>query len=320
MTETIPIARPRLGPQERAAVDRVLRSGGLVSGPEVDAFESEFAAGVVAGRQGVAVSSGTAALHLGLLAAGIGPGDEVIVPSFTFAATANAVALTGATPVFVDVEERYFCLDVAAVEAAVGPRTRAVLAVHLYGHPADLTALGGLAQRYGLDLFEDAAQAHAATWNGRPVGVFGSSRYSASTRRRTYGCRGRHGLQRRRRWPRTVKLLRNQGISSAIRTRSAGVYNARTSDVHAAVVGVELAKLAGWTESRCRNAAYLDDTSTGSCSRRSRVRVARVPPVHDPGRRARQGRVRRRAEGPRCGDGGLLPRTGPSASVVRAVP
>ena len=258
MTRQIPIARPRLGPQERAAVDRVLRSGGLVSGPEVEAFESEFAAGVVAGRPGVAVSSGTAALHLGLLAAGIGPGDEVIVPSFTFAATANAVALTGATPVFVDVEERYFCLDVAAVEAAVGPRTRAVLAVHLYGHPADLTALGGLAQRYGLDLFEDAAQAHAATWKGRPVGVFGRfAIFSFYPTKNMTAVEGGMVSSADAELLRTVRLLRNQGMQQRHQNEIVG-FNARMSDVHAAVGRVQLAKLAGWTESRRRNAAYLD--------------------------------------------------------------
>ena len=119
----IPAARPLIGDEERAAVDRVMRSGMVAQGPEVAAFESEFSAALVAGRTCVAVNSGTSGAHLGLLAAGIGPGDEVIVPSFTFAATANSVALTGATPVFVDIEADYFCLDPAAVEAAVTERT-----------------------------------------------------------------------------------------------------------------------------------------------------------------------------------------------------
>ena len=160
----------------------------LAQGPEVAAFESEFADALVGGRHCVAVNSGTSGLHLGLLAAGVGPGDEVIVPSFTFAATANSVALTGATPVFADIEPDYFCLDPAAVEAADHRRApSAIMPVHLYGHPAD----DGRARRrsptrHGLAIFEDAAQAHGAD-AGRPAGrhVRRRSRCSASTRPRT---------------------------------------------------------------------------------------------------------------------------------------
>src|SRR6185437_7133816 len=119
----IPASRPLIGAEEMAAVERVLRSGMLAQGPEVAAFETEFSTALVEGRACVAVNSGTAGLHLGLLAAGVGPGDEVLVPSFTFAATANSVALTGATPVFVDIEPDYFCLDPRAVEAAITERT-----------------------------------------------------------------------------------------------------------------------------------------------------------------------------------------------------
>ena len=172
-TTFIPAAQPLIGDEERAAVDRVLRSGGLAQGPEVAAFETEFAEHFGLGRPCVAVSSGTAGLHLGLLAAGIGPGDEVVVPSFTFAATANAVALTGATPVFADIDPVDFCLSAASVEAHLTSRTTAVLPVHLYGHPADMTALGTVAERHGLRVFEDAAQAHGASWRGTPVGAFG---------------------------------------------------------------------------------------------------------------------------------------------------
>ncbi|MBI4944585.1 MAG: aminotransferase class I/II-fold pyridoxal phosphate-dependent enzyme, partial [Actinobacteria bacterium] len=160
MSPMIPVGKPLLGEQERAAVDRVLRSGMIAQGPEVAAFETEFAQALVAGRTCVAVGSGTAGLHLGLLAAGVGPGDEVVVPSFTFAATANAVALTGAAPVFADIDPVTYCLDPAAAEAAVTPRTVGIMPVHHYGHPADMTAVGAVAQRHGLALFEGAAQAH----------------------------------------------------------------------------------------------------------------------------------------------------------------
>ena len=170
----IPAARPLLGDEERAAVDRVLRNGMIAGGPEVAAFEQEFGAQLVAGRSCAAVNSGTAGLHLGLLAAGIGPGDEVIVPSFTFAATANSVALTGATPVFADIEPDQFCLDPDVVEAAVTGRTTGIMPVHLYGHPADMTRLGAVAHRHDLAIYEDAAQAHGAGWQGRPAGTFGT--------------------------------------------------------------------------------------------------------------------------------------------------
>src|SRR4051794_24935502 len=131
MDEFIPPAKPIIGDDERAAVDRVLRSGMLAQGPEVAAFEIEFAEHFRLGRPCVAVNSGTSGLHLGLLAAGIGPGDEVIVPSFTFAATANSVALTGATPVFADIDPLTYCLTPDSVRAAVTARTAAVMPVHL---------------------------------------------------------------------------------------------------------------------------------------------------------------------------------------------
>jgi perosamine synthetase len=143
----IPPAQPIIGDDERAAVDRVLRSGFLVQGPEVAAFEQEFSTEFGLDRPCVAVNSGTSGLHLGLLAAGVGPGDEVVVPSFSFAATANAIALVGAKPVFADIEPASFCLDAASVEAVVTERTVAVMPVHLYGHPAPMAELGHVATR-----------------------------------------------------------------------------------------------------------------------------------------------------------------------------
>ncbi|HZK60015.1 MAG TPA: aminotransferase class I/II-fold pyridoxal phosphate-dependent enzyme, partial [Cryobacterium sp.] len=174
MTEFIPAARPIIGDDERAAVDAVLVSGMLAQGTEVAAFEREFSEVLLDGRAAVAVNSGTSGLHLGLLAAGVGPGDEVIVPSFTFAATANSVALTGATPVFADIEPDHFCLDPRDVERKITPRTVGIMPVHLYGHPADVAALGELTARHHLKLFEDAAQAHGAAVDGKRVGTFGT--------------------------------------------------------------------------------------------------------------------------------------------------
>lgn len=258
MTTMIPAAKPLIGDEERAAVDRVLRSGMIAQGPEVAAFEKEFADQMVGGRACVAVSSGTAGLHLGLLAAGIGPGDEVIVPSFTFAATANSVALTGATPVFADIDPVSFCLDPASVAAAITERTAAIMPVHLYGHPADLTALGALAAERGLQLFEDAAQAHGATWHGAPVGSFGSfAMFSLyPTKNMTSGEGGMVACATPE-LVRMVQLLRNQGMEKRYENEVVG-FNQRMTDVHAAIGRVQLGKVGAWTAQRQANAEYLN--------------------------------------------------------------
>lgn len=259
----IPAAKPLIGDEEREAVDRVLRSGMIAGGPEVAAFEQEFADQVAGGWTCVAVNSGTAGSHLGLLAAGVGPGDEVIVPSFTFAATANSVALTGATPVFVDIEPDHFCIDPAAVEAAITPRTKGIQPVHLYGHPANMTALRAIADKHGLAIYEDAAQAHAAEWQGQRVGTFGDfAMFSLyPTKNMTSGeggmvsCKDDHIA-------RNVRLLRNQGMEKRYENEVVG-FNARMTDVHAAIGRAQLAKLAGWTKQRQDNAAFLNANLRG---------------------------------------------------------
>ena len=271
MTDMIPAAKPIIGDEEREAVDRVLRSGVIAQGPEVAAFEAEFAEALVAGRTCVAVSSGTAGLHLGLLAAGVGPGDEVIVPSFTFAATANSVALTGATPVFADIDADTFCLDPEAVDAAVTERTVGVMPVHLYGHPADMTRLGEVAERRGVRLFEDAAQAHGATWQGQPVGSFGAfAMFSLyPTKNMTSGEGGMVACADAE-VVRMVRLLRNQGMEKRYENEVVG-FNSRMTDVHAAIGRVQLGKLPRWTKRRQENARFLDDNLRGVV----------VPPVAD---------------------------------------
>ena len=256
--EFIPPAKPIIGEEERKAVDAVLASGMVAQGQQVAQFEQEFGDQLVDGRTCVAVNSGTSGLHLGLLAAGIGPGDEVIVPSFTFAATANSVALTGATPVFVDIEPTYFCLDPRAVEAAITERTRAIMPVHLFGHPADMTALTEVAERHGVLLFEDAAQAHGATWHGAAVGSLSTfAMFSLyPTKNMTSGEGGMvscvdDDLVRR------VKLLRNQGMERQYANEVIGLNN-RMTDIHAAIGRVQLTKVGGWTRTRQDNAAFLD--------------------------------------------------------------
>ncbi len=258
MSQTfIPAAKPQIGDEERAAVDRVLRSGMIAQGPEVAAFEKEFGDVLVGGRTCVAVSSGTAGLHLGLLAAGVGAGSEVIVPSFTFAATANSVALSGATPVFADIDPDTYCLDVASVEQALTDRTVGIMPVHLYGHPADMTALGELAAKHGVQLFEDAAQAHGARWQGSPVGSFGSfAMFSLyPTKNMTSGEGGMVACATPE-IARNVRLLRNQGMEKRYENEVVG-FNARMTDVHAAIGRVQLEKLAAWTARRQSNAAFL---------------------------------------------------------------
>jgi len=258
----IPAAKPIIGDEEREAVDRVLRSGMIAGGPEVAAFESEFSA-LVGGRICVALNSGTSALHMGLLAAGIGPGDEVIVPSFTFAATANSVALTGATPVFADIELDHFCLDPEAVRAAITPRTKAIMPVHLYGHPAAMRELSALADEHGLMLFEDAAQAHAASLDGTPVGAFGEfGAFSFYPTKNMTSGEGGMVSTASEELARLVRLYRNQGMERRYENEVVG-FNTRLTDVHAAIGRVQLRKLAGWTAQRQRNAAYLDANLTG---------------------------------------------------------
>jgi perosamine synthetase len=259
----IPAAKPLIGEDERAAVDRVLQSGMIAQGPEVAAFEHEFAAALVDGRTCVAVNSGTSGLHLGLLAAGVGVGDEVIVPSFTFAATANSVALTGATPVFVDIEPDYFCLDPAAVEAAITPRTKGIMPVHLYGHPAAMDALQAVAGRHGVALYEDAAQAHASSLHGRPVGTFGAfAMFSLyPTKNMTSGEGGMVSCADEE-TARRMRLLRNQGMERRYENELVG-FNARMTDLHAAIGRVQLGKLEGWTKQRQANAAFVDANLEG---------------------------------------------------------
>lgn len=261
--EFIPVARPLIGSAERGAVDAVLRSGMLAQGREVASFEQEFGRDLLDGRAAVAVNSGTSALHLGLLAAGVGPGDEVIVPSFTFAATANAVALTGATPVFADIRREAYGIDPAHVATLIGERTRGIMPVHLYGHPADMAGLGRLAEQHGLDLYEDAAQAHGASLHGQLVGTFG--RFAAfslyPTKNMTSGEGGMVATGDAE-LARTVQLLRNQGMATQYANEIVG-FNARMTDVHAAIGRVQLADLPERTEARRANAQFFDTNLTG---------------------------------------------------------
>lgn len=266
----IPAAKPEIRFRERRAVDRVMRSGMLAQGPEVAAFEREFSAHV-AGRESIALNSGTSALHMSLLAAGIGPGDEVIVPSFSFAATANSVALTGATPVFVDIELDHFNADPAAIEAAITPRTKAVMPVHLYGHPADLRAISATVEKHGLMLFEDAAQAHLASVDGVPVGAWGiAASFSFYPTKNMTSGEGGMVTTSSADVARAIRVLRNQGMERRYENEVVG-FNTRMTDIHAAIGRVQLTRLPGWTAKRQQNAAFLSNN----------IRGVVVPPIAD---------------------------------------
>ncbi|NUU31077.1 DegT/DnrJ/EryC1/StrS family aminotransferase [Arthrobacter sp. C9C5] len=254
----IPAAKPIIGDEERAAVDAVLASGMLAQGKQVAEFETEFSSVLVDGRAAVAVNSGTSGLHLGLLAAGVGPGDEVIVPSFTFAATGNAVALTGATPVFADIELDHYTLDTEHVASLITEKTKGIMPVHLYGHPFDVEGLGKLAAERGIDLYEDAAQAHGASFNGKKVGSFGTfAMFSLYPTKNMTSGEGGMVTTSDAAVEHKLRLLRNQGMEKQYENEIVG-FNARMTDLHAAIGRVQLTKVLGWTAQRQQNAAFLD--------------------------------------------------------------
>jgi len=258
----ISISHPLSGAEEEAAVLRVLRSGQLAQGEQVAAFERHFAE-LCQVREAVAVSSGTAALHLALLAHGIGPGDEVITTAFSFAATANVILLVGATPVFVDIEPDTYNIDPALVQAAITPRTKAILPVHLYGNPCDIKRLERLALAHNLIIIEDACQAHAAKVDEKAVGGFGTGCFSFyPTKNMTTGEGGmvttNDPLIAER-----VRLMRNHGQQERYYHTTIG-YNLRMTEIQAAIGLVQLGKLERFTEQRIANANFLTEHLKGS--------------------------------------------------------
>lgn len=252
----IPVARPQIGPEEEAAVLAVLRSGMLAQGPQVEALERAFAA-VCGVEHAVAVCNGTAALHLALLAHGVGPGDEVITTPFSFVATGNSVLMTGARPVFVDIDEATFNLDVAQLEAAITPRTRAIMPVHLYGRPAAMDAIVALAERYELAIVEDAAQAIGAHYHGRPTGSFGTGCFSLYATKNIMSGEGGMITTSDPQVADRLRLLRSHGSRVRYYHDSLG-YNFRMTDLQAAIGLAQLGKLERFTEQRIANAAFLN--------------------------------------------------------------
>lgn len=257
----IPIAAPLMGGEEERAIQHVLVSGQLAQGANVAAFERRFAE-LCQVREAIAVSSGTAALHLALLGHGIGPGDEVITTAFSFAATANVIVLLGAIPVFVDIEPETYNLDANLVEAAITPRTKAILPVHLYGYPCALRQLRQIADQHGLVLIEDACQAHAAAIDGQPVGSFGTGCFSFyATKNMTTG-EGGMVTTNDPRLAERLRLWRNHGQRTRYDHQSAG-YNLRMTEMQAALGLVQIDKLQYFTETRIRNAAFFTEQFQG---------------------------------------------------------
>jgi perosamine synthetase len=258
----IPIAYPLMGVQEEAAVLRVLVSGQLAQGEQVAAFERHFAE-LCQVREAVAVSSGTAALHLALLAHNIGPGDEVITTAFSFAATANVILLVGATPVFVDIEPDTYNIDPTLVEAAITQHTKVILPVHLYGNPSDMKRLEQLALAHNLTIIEDACQAHAAKVDGKAVGGFGTGCFSFyPTKNMTTG-EGGMVTTNDPVIAERVRLLRSHGQQERYYHTRLG-YNLRMTEMQAALGLVQLGKLEQFTEQRIANASCLTERLKGS--------------------------------------------------------
>ena len=253
----IPIAQPLMGEEEKEAVIAVLESGMLAQGPKVEEFEKAFAA-MCGVRHAVATSSGTTALHLALLAHGIGPGDEVITSPFTFISSANSILFVGATPVFVDIDESSFNMDPSLIEARITPRTRALMPVHLFGNPCDMKAIMAIAARHGLIVIEDAAQAHGASINGKKVGSFGTGCFSFYPTKNMTTAEGGMVTSDDDKVAEKVKLLRSHGMKRRYYHEFLG-YNFRMTDVHAALGLAQLAKLEVFNEKRIANARYLTE-------------------------------------------------------------
>ncbi len=251
----IPMAKPLIGEEEKQAVLEVLDSGILAQGSRVKMLEEGFAA-VIGTRHAVATSNGTTALHLALLANGIGPGDEVITVPFTFIASANAVLYCGARPVFVDIEPDTFNMDPEQIEAAITPRTKAILPIDLYGNPANMPRIMEIANRHGLRVIEDACQAHGAAIGGRTIGSFGTGCFSFYPTKNITTAEGGIITTDDDAVADAARLLRAHGMRVRYYHEMLG-YNFRMTDVHAAIGTAQLPKLAGFTERRIANAAYL---------------------------------------------------------------
>lgn len=253
----INIAKPMIGEEEKAAVMAVLESGQLAQGSVVAEFEEAFAdyCGV---KHAIATSNGTTALHVALLAHEIGPGDEVVTVPFTFIASANAVVYAGAKPVFVDIDPVSFNIDPDLIEAAITPRTRAIMPVHLFGNPSEMDLIMEIAGRHGLAVIEDAAQAHGTEEGGKRAGSWGTGCFSFYPTKNITTGEGGMVTTNDDCVADRARLLRSHGMRVRYYHESLG-YNFRMTNIHAAIGMAQMPKLEGFNERRIANAAYLSE-------------------------------------------------------------
>ncbi len=257
----IHMAKPQIGDEEKKAVMEVLDSGMLAQGPRVKAFEEAFAemCGV---KYAIATSSGTTALHLAVLAHGIGTGDEVITSAFTFIASANSILFTGARPVFVDIDPRTFNLNVDLIEAAITPKTKAIMPVHLYGLACDMDPILRLAEKYNLAVIEDACQSHGAEYKNGKVGSFGTGAFSLYPTKNITSGEGGMITTNDPAVDERCRVLRQHGMRRRYYHDELG-YNFRMTDLHAAIGFEQLKKLSLFNSRRQANAKFLSENLKG---------------------------------------------------------
>jgi len=268
----IHIAKPKIGDKEKQLVMEVLESGMLAQGPKVAALEEAFAE-VCETKHAIASTSGTTALHLALLAHGIGEGDEVITTPFTFIASANSVLFTGARPVFVDIEPDTFNINPDQIEAAITPKTKAILPVHLYGYVCDMDAIMKIAEKHDLAVIEDACQAIGASQKGKRAGSFGTGTCSLYATKNVMSGEGGMVTTNDDDVAEYCRMVRSHGMKVRYYHDMLG-YNYRMSDLHAAIGLAQMDRLDAFTEKRKANAAYLNEHLTT-------VITPKVKPAYD---------------------------------------
>lgn len=267
----IPISKPDISDLEKAAVMEVMNSGMIVMGPKTAHFEQAFAE-LCGAKHAIAVSSGTTALHLALLAHHIGPGDEVITSAFTFAATVNAILFVGARPVFADIDEQTFNIKSSDVEALITPQTKAIIPVHLYGHLSDMDELLDISTRYGLAIIEDACQAVSASYNNHMAGSFGTAAFSFYATKNLMCGEGGMITTNDDEIADSCRLLRSHGMRQRYYHEMLG-FNFRMTDMEAAIGLTQLKRLPEFNAKRAFNAAYLN-------AKIESVETPRVKPGH----------------------------------------
>lgn len=259
----IGIAHPEIGPEEIRAVNEVLESGMLAQGPKVEQLEVDFAA-YCGTKHAVAVNSGTAAIHAALHVAGVGAGDEVITVPFSFIATINPILMTGAKPVLVDIDSDSYCMDVARFEAAITEHTKAVIVVHLYGQPADMTEINRIASKHGIIVIEDACQAIGAEYEGKKTGSLGQIGCFSLYATKNIMC-GEGGMITTDDddYAASLRRFRQHGMSAPYTYDELG-YNYRLTDLQAAIAIEQLKKVDRFNALRNHNANFFHDELKGA--------------------------------------------------------